>query len=296
MSVRIGVSPIAWSNDDLTSLGGETSLETCLTEARAAGFEGVELGTKFPRDAATLSPILAAHGLDLVSGWYSTDLLNRTVDQELAAMEDHAALLSALGCSVVIVAEATNTVHGDRSRALSTRPVLSVDEMSRLTSRLTELADRLLDRGLRVAYHHHVGTVIETGDEITALMEGTGPAVGFLIDTGHALFGGGDPAALARTYADRIVHIHCKDIRPDVMERVRAQDLSFLDAVIAGVFTVPGDGCIDYAPVLATAADAGYSGWLVIEAEQDPAVANPATYARLGFDTLSRAAREAGLI
>lgn len=296
MAVRLGTNPIAWSNDDLRSLGAETPLETCLAEAGAAGFAGIELGHKFPRDPAVLRPILENHGLALVSGWYSTELLRRDAAAELEAIGPHAALLAACGCEVVILAETSNAVHGDRGCPLSRRPRLAPADMRALAGRTTELADRLADRGLAVAYHHHMGTVVQTGEEIDAFMEAAGPSVGLLLDTGHALFGGTDPTGLAERHAGRVRHVHCKDVRPGVMADARARDLSFLDAVVEGVFTVPGDGCVDFAPVLRAVASAGYDGWLVVEAEQDPEKAEPAAYARLGHATLSRLAGDCGLI
>lgn len=296
MPVQLGTNPIAWSNDDLRTLGGNTPLEVCLTEARAAGFTGIELGHKFPRDPAMLKPILDTRDLRLVSGWYSTELLRRDVAMEIEAIHGHMTLLKALGCPVIILAETSNAIHGDQGMPLSRSPRLSAQEMSTLGARMTALADYLTSQGLRVAYHHHMGTAVETRDEIDAFMTATGPSVGLLLDTGHALFGGANPLDLARAYMPRVTHIHCKDIRADVMARARAEDMSFLDAVVAGVFTVPGDGCVDYPPVLREAASVGYDGWLVVEAEQDPDKANPAAYATLGFDNLSKLAKDAGLL
>lgn len=296
MTVKLGINPIGWSNDDMREVGGHIPLETCLAEARAAGFEGVEMGHKFPTDAKTLAEVLEAHDLRLVSGWYSTNLLVRDVLEELVAIESHASLLSALGCEVVILAETSNSIHGDRSVPLSRSPKIDPTEMRRLAGRLTELADRLGERGLLCAYHHHMGTAVESRAEIDALMAASGPPLGLLLDTGHAFFGGSDPEALARDYSDRITHIHCKDIRADEMAKARDLDLSFLDAVLAGVFTVPGDGCVDYPSVLSVAAEAGYGGWLVVEAEQDPDKANPARYASLGHRNLTGLAGDAGLL
>jgi inosose dehydratase len=169
--------------------------------------------------------------------------------------------------------------------------VLTDAEWPRLAGRLTDMARHLAARGLRLAYHHHMGTVIETEAELDRLMAMTGPEVGLLLDTGHLTFAGGDPVAAAKRHAARVVHVHCKDIRPAVMAAAKRRDLPFLEAVLAGVFTVPGDGCVDYAAVLPPVAAAGYRGWLVVEAEQDPAKAHPLTYARKGFDSLSALAR-----
>lgn len=293
MSVRLGTNPIAWSNDDLRELGGATPLETCLREAHEAGFEGIEMGHKFPLDAAMLHAVLASHGLDLVSGWYSCELLRRDAAAERSAMRPHLDLLKALGCRVVIVAETSDTVHGDRSVPLSHRPVLPDEEWARFGQRLTDLGQAIADEGLELVYHHHMGTVVQTEAEIDRLMDSTGPAVRLLLDTGHAVFAGADPAALARRWRERVGHVHCKDVRAPVMRDARRRELSFLDAVIAGVFTVPGDGVIEFVPVLRELP--GYDRWLVVEAEQDPAKANPLHYARLGHDNLRRLAAEAGL-
>jgi len=294
MPVRLGISPIGWSNDDLPELGGDTPLETCLAEARLAGFEGIELGNKFPRDPAVLRPILERQGLSLISGWYSGRLLARSVTEELAAIEAHRALLVAMGCAVLVYAETSGSIAGDQCRPLAARPRLSAGGWRDFGVRLTELAERLLQFGIRLAYHHHVGTVVESEAEIDRLMAVTGDSVGLLLDTGHLAFAGADPTILARRYGHRIAHVHCKDVRRDILASVRAGDASFLDAVLDGVFTVPGDGCIDFGGVLAALAVADYSGWLVVEAEQGPAKAPTLAYARLGFGHLSAAAR-AGL-
>jgi len=294
MTVRIGANPIGWSNDDLREPGGHIPLETCLGEASAAGFTGMDLGHKFPREAGALRQVLSRHGLDLVSGWYSSSLLTRNAEAELAALEPHLALLEALGARVLIFAETTGAVHGDRSRPISSRPRLAADDWPRLGERMTAVADAVAARGLDLVYHHHMGTVVESAEDIHALMRSTGPAVKLLLYTGHATFAGADPVGLARQYRARIGHVHCKDVRLAVMRSARAEDWSFLDAVVAGVFTVPGDGGIDFAAVLA--ALPGYGGWLVVEAEQDPEKAPPARYAKLGYDNLSGYARAAGLL
>jgi len=292
--VRLGTNPIAWSNDDLRELGGATPLETCLREARKAGFEGIEMGHKFPREAAALRQALAPSGLALVSGWYSAELLRRDVTAERAAMRPHLELLQALGCQVLIVAETSNTIHGNRAVPLSRRPVLPTEDWPEFGRRLTELGKVVADAGLDLVYHHHMGTVVQSEQEIDRLMDGTGPALRLLLDTGHAVFGGADPVALARRWRERVGHVHCKDIRADALTQARQRDLSFLDAVIAGVFTVPGDGVVDFPAALRELP--GYNRWLVVEAEQDPAKANPLHYARLGHENLRNYAEQAGLL
>lgn len=288
MKTRIGINPLTWSNDDLRSLGSNISLDTCLRQAAEAGYDGVELGHKFPRSAERLGPLLNEHGLALVSGWYSLRLLERDARAEFAAMQAHFGLLAALDSHVMVCAEVTDCVHSDPLARLSARPQLDAARFELFASRLTELAELMREAGMRLAYHHHMGTVIQTEDEVSRLMEACGPAVELLLDTGHLTFAGGDAVRIAERYAPRIAHLHCKDIRDTVLRRVLNADCSFLEAVLQGVFTVPGDGCIDYAAVFAPLRKHGYEGWLVIEAEQDPTVADPFTYATLGHASLAR--------
>ena len=295
MTVRIGVNPIGWTNDDLETLGDDTPLEVCLAEARQAGYAGIELGRKFPRRPAELRAALQPHGLDLVSGWYGAHLLRRDAKEEIAAMQAHAGLLAALGSTTMVFAEETGSVHGRVGVPLSTRPRVSDADWPRFGEALTQVAEYLAGRGMRLAYHHHMGTVVETEAEIDRLMGATGLAVGLLLDTGHLTYAGGDVLAVARRHADRITHVHCKDVRPAVLAAARRDDRSFLDAVVDGVFTVPGDGCVDYRALLGLLREESYSGWLVVEAEQDPVKAPPLRYARMGFAHLSRLLAELGL-
>ena len=293
MTIRIGANPICWSNDDMPEIGGWITLEECLTQAKQFGIEGMELGTKFPRDPAKLGPILKAYGLDLVSGWYSTHLLERDAETEFAESAAHRNLLNVLGANVLIAAECTRTVHGTKSAPLSTRPVMKEGDFDLFNARLTQYAGMVRDDGLQLVYHHHMGTVVQTGAEIDRLMEGTGEAVQLLLDTGHATWGGDDPVRLARTYRHRIGHLHCKDVRMDVKAKSDAGDWSFLDAVIEGVYTVPGDGLVDYVSVFKELK--GYSGWVVLEAEQDPRKAPPEKYVPMGVNNLKKFLSEAGL-
>ncbi len=295
MAVRIGINPIAWTNDDMPGLGGDTPLETCLSEAKEAGYEGVELGSKFPRRADELRPHLERHGLSLISGWYGSRLLERPAAREIEAMSDHLTLLRAMGCGVMVFAEVTGSTHGDHSQPLSKRPTLGSDDWARFGERLTEVAEHLAARGIRMAYHHHMGTVVQTEEDTGRLMDRTGEAVGLLLDTGHLTYAGADPVQVIERHGARVAHVHCKDVRQDVLRRALAGDWSFLDAVLAGVFTVPGDGAVDFPAVARALGAEGYEGWLVVEAEQDPAKAHPLTYARMGREALGRDVAASGL-
>jgi len=294
MSVRIAINPITWSNDDLPELGGDTPLETCLAETRAAGYAGTELGGKFPRDSAVLGPLLAGYGLALAGGWWDGRICEREVGEEFDALLPHLTLHRDLGAPRVVYADTSRGRHGGIWDPISKRPRLSDDEWAGYGRKVTELAERMADFGVPMAYHHHMGTIVETDAEVDRLMAVTGPAVGLLYDTGHSAFSGGDPVALAARHAARIVHVHCKDTRPAMLARARAGDMSFMQAVLDGIFTVPGDGSVDYATILRILHDAGYAGWLVVEAEQDPRKAIPLTYATLGYRNLRALAEGAG--
>ncbi|OWO84185.1 myo-inosose-2 dehydratase [Photorhabdus luminescens] len=296
MAVQLGINPLTWTNDDLPTLGADTPLETCLTEGRQAGFTGFELGNKFPRQANVLGPILAAHDLMLVSGWYSGELLTRSVAEEIKAVQSLLTLLRELGANVMVFAEVTNCIHGDQNRPVHLRPQFPANRWQEYGEKLTEFARYTQEQGVQIAYHHHMGTVIETEKDVDHLMENTGDEVGLLLDTGHLTFAGADPLAIAERWAKRINHVHCKDIRPDVLNDIKNRKTSFLDAVLSGVFTVPGDGCVDYSAIFQVLKKQNYKGWLVVEAEQDPAIAHPLTYATMGYNNLHQLARDAGLL
>ncbi len=295
--IRYGTNPIAWSNDDDHSLGAHISLEQCLREAAAIGFDGIEKGHKFPSDPAALRAVLAPHGLDFISGWHSLNLLTRSPEEEKQAIGPHLDLLEAMGCDVCIVCETSNAIHGRDDIAVNDKPVLEAGRWQQFGADVEAIAHHCAGRGITLVYHHHAGTIVETPAEIDRFMAVTGPATKLLFDTGHCLFGGGDPAAVLARHAGRVAHLHAKNLRPAVMEAVRAQGLSFLEGVRRGVFTVPGDpqGAVDFAPVLKVAAAHGYAGWLVIEAEQDPAQRNPFEYQSMGLAALGAMARAAGL-
>jgi len=296
MTIRWGVSPIAWSNDDMPELGGDTTLDAILTDVRDIGFDGVELGNKFPRDPGVLAPIMERHALAIVGGWYSTNLLTRDAEAEIAAMARHIDLLAAMGSTVFIAAETSNAVHSDRTSRLDTPPRLPANEWDEFGDRLDRIAAYACERGMRFAYHHHLGTVVETMEDLEHFFAATGEHVGLVLDTGHAIYGGIDPVHIVRSHPDRINHVHCKDVRRAHHAAALAGGHSFLDGVVDGMFTAPGDGEYDYAPFFQALADIGYSGWVVVEAEQDPALANPRSYSQLGLDTLKAHAAAAGLL
>ena len=295
--ILYGTNPIAWSNDDDQTIGADISLDDCLADCRTIGFDGIEKGHKMPNDGHALKAKLGEYGLRFVSGWHSTNLLVNDVAAEKAAMQVFIDMLKAAGSDRIITCECSNTVHGNDAVAVNDRPRLTEPEWQRFTTGIEALAAFAADQGITLVYHHHMGTIIESEAEIDRFMAMTGPKTHLLLDTGHATFGGGDPARLAGKHMARVRHIHAKNIRPDVMAEVRAEGLSFLEGVRRGVFTVPGDpdGCVDFLPVLKTAAAHGYDGWLVIEAEQDPAVRNPLHYQSMGHKALKAMARAAGL-
>jgi inosose dehydratase len=294
MSVRIGINPITWTNDDMPELGGDTPLDVCLAEAKQAGYSGIEMGGKFPRNSAELRPIMQRHGLALISGWYDGRIRDRSPAEEFAAATPHLQLLKDMGCGYVVYADTSGGSHGGLDTPISARPKLSAADWPAYGRKVTDLADMMAAFGVRMAFHHHMGTVVETDQEVDLLMQHTGPSVGLLFDSGHSAFSGGDPVALARRHAKRIVHVHCKDSRRPILDAAIKKDQSFMGAVLDGIYTVPGDGFIDYAAILKALHDAGYQGWLVVEAEQDPKKAHPLTYAKMGYENLARFARAAG--
>lgn len=296
--IRYGTNPIAWANDDDQTIGAHIPTEQILREAGPIiGFDGIENGHRWPDDPQALKALLGQYGLKFISGWYSTNLLTGSVEDEIAAVQPHLAKLKANDCAVCIVCECSNTVHGNPGVPVNDRPRLDDDKMAAFGAKIEEFAGYLASQGITLAYHHHMGTVVESPEDIDAFMAATGPATHLLFDAGHCAFGGGDPAAVLRRHAARVAHFHAKNIRRDVTDRVRAGNLSFLQGVLAGAFTVPGDaqGAIDFVPLLRILAEAGYDGWLVIEAEQDPQVRNPLEYQSLGLRSLKAAAAEAGL-
>ncbi len=290
MQLKFGMSPISWTNDDLPQLGGDTSLETCLRETRESGYTGTELGGKFPKDRESLGKVLADHDLKLVSGWYSGVLLNNDLKNELERVKPQLELYASLDAPVLVYGETYETVQNRQQEPLVNKPVLPESEFTAYGERLTGLAEYCASQGVALAFHHHMGTGVETESELDLTMANTGDAVGLLIDTGHLVMAGGDILAVIERYGHRVNHVHAKDIRADVLKTVNREKDSFLDCVLRGVFTVPGDGMIDYHAVMRALADKHYEGWVIVEAEQDPAQADPYECACIGYETLKSAA------
>ena len=295
MSVKLGIAPIAWSNDDMPELGGDTSLETCLSEAREAGFTGIESGGKFPKTSKELLPILNKHNINLCSGWYGANLLKRTVKDEMENIRTQLDLFKDCNAPCIVFAEVTNSIQADESKPLSKRPKLDKDDWKKFCEKINEVGKRLEGENMPLAYHHHMGTVIQSHEDTERLMNETNDAVKLTIDTGHMLFAGGNSLKIIRDFKEKIVHVHCKDMREKVLKKSLSEDLSFRHAFLEGAFTVPGDGCIDYRPIFNELVKNKYQGWLVVEAEQDPKKANPFEYAKIGFNYLKKTSRECGL-
>lgn len=287
--VRLGVSPLSWTNEVLDELGGSIPLETCLAEASGNGFAGVELGRKFPSGASAIRKCLEAYGLDLITGWYSGFLAERDVVAEMRAVDAHARLLSACGAGIMVYGPVGRMAPGaPLELPMSRRLVLDPQDIDAYAARLAEFEKRLAgDYGLTLAYHHHLMMVVETFDEICRLMDRA--QCGLLLDTGHAFAAGFDYAGLIARFGHLIRHIHLKDVRADRLARVRSEDLSFNAAVRMGMFTVPGDGDVNFVPIVNFVKSSGYQGWMVVEAEQDPSLpeAAPAPATRRAFEFIT---------
>ena len=295
MSVKLGIAPIAWSNDDMPELGGDTSLETCLSEAREAGFTGIESGGKFPKTSKELFPIFNKHNNNLCAGWYGANLLKRTVKDEMENIRTQLDLFKDCNAPCIVFAEVTNSIQADESKPLSKRPKLDKDDWKKFCEKINEVGKRLEGENMPLAYHHHMGTVIQSHEDTERLMNETNDTVKLTIDTGHMLFAGGNSLKIIRDFKEKIAHVHCKDMREKVLKKSLSEDLSFRHAFLEGAFTVPGDGCIDYRPIFNELVKNNYQGWLVVEAEQDPKKANPFEYAKIGFNYLKKTSSECGL-
>ena len=294
MKINLGIAPIAWSNDDMPDLGGDTPIETCLFEARSAGFRGIALGGKFPRNPGTIKYLLNKFNLEMPGGWYGAHLNERSVEEEWQAMQNQIELHKLINSSVFIFADVSGSIQGEPIIPLSKRPILKDNEWDDYCNKISEISKRLSDIGLPMSYHEHMGTIIQSEQDVYRLLDNTDDKTSLLFDTGHILFAEGDYESILKKYVSRVNHVHCKDIRKEILNRSLSNDSSFRDSFLEGVFTVPGDGCINYKPLFETLHDNKYSKWLIVEAEQDPKKANPLKYAKIGYKYLNRMLTEVG--
>jgi inosose dehydratase len=279
--VRLAIAPIAWTNDDLPELGGGNTFEQCISEMALAGYEGSEVGNKYPKDPAVLKRYLDLRGLTICNAWFSSFLATRPFEEVEKAFIQHRDFLFAVGARVIGAAEQGHSVQGRQDvPVFEGKPSFTAEEWKRLTDGLNRLGELAREKGMTLTYHHHMGTGVQTAAEIDKLMEMTDPQLLFLLyDTGHLVFSGEDYLGVLERHVGRVRHVHLKDVRLDVLNRVKTERMSFLKAVKEGVFTVPGDGGVDFKPVFRLLDKKGYRGWYVVEAEQDPARANPFEYA-----------------
>ncbi len=281
-NVKLGIAPIAWTNDDLPELGGENTFRQCVSEMALAGFTGSEVGNKYPKDPAVLKPMLELRGIEICNAWFSAFLISRPYKETEAAFEKHVAFLAAMGAKVVGVSEQSYSIQGIQSQPVfEGKYEMNDAEWDTLCDGLNRMGKLSLEKyGVALTFHHHMGTVVQSAAETDRLMAGTNPAyVSLLFDSGHFAYCGENPTEMVRRYAKRIKHVHLKDIRPDVVEKVRENRWSFLEGVRQGTFTIPGDGCVEFAPIFACLEESGFEGYMVVEAEQDPAKADPLEYA-----------------
>jgi len=295
MSIKIGISPIAWQNDDLPDITKDFTMEQALREAREIGYTGVERGQRMPHDTEGLRAYLDGNDIALCGGWCSGNSLNNDFAAECDATRQQVEQFIALNAPCIVYAECSNTVQGMIDVPVNNRPKMDRDDIRAYGAKISELAKWMADQGMPMAYHHHMGSIIESEDDVNWLMDGSSADLHLCFDTGHLLFGGGDVMATLDRWGDRVHHVHYKDIRPAIVRDVRDNNRSFLDAVMAGAFTVPGDGCIDFDAVTRALKAMDYNGWIVVEAEQDPAKAPPYEYSKLGYDNIVAACQAAGL-
>ena len=294
MKAKLGMSPIAWWNDDLVELSDDVSLEECLRQSRSAGFTGMEKGRRFPEDPAVLLPILRAADVTLCGGWFSGTL----VDEEIAVNQDRIApmieLFKAVGAPCIVYGEVGRSIQGRRDVPLAQKPKLADDEMQAYARKVTAFGEWCAEQGMPLSYHHHMAAVVETEPELDAFMAASGAGIPLLLDAGHLAFAGGDVLRAIDKHHRRINHVHVKDIRRAVVDGLDRTRQSFLDAVALGAFTVPGDGSLDFGAIVQRLADHGYEGWFVVEAEQDPKKNPPLEMARVGHAELLRVMAAAG--
>ena len=294
MKAKLGIAPIAWWNDDLAELSDDVSLEECLRQASVAGFTGMETGRRFPMDPAVLGPILKQYGISVCGGWFSGLLLDGDIEVEKERIAAQMALFKAMNAPCIVYGETARTVQGDRSKPLATKPKLSEDEIMVYARKMTEFGEWCADQGMPLSYHHHMAAAIETEEELDLFMKHSGAGIPLLFDAGHMAFAGGDVLRVIDKHHKRISHVHTKDVRMEVINKLDRTKESFLDAVIKGAFTVPGDGSLDFEAIVKKLASYGYEGWFVVEAEQDPVKSPPLEMAKIGHKELLRVMAEAG--
>ena len=294
MKAKLGIAPIAWWNDDLAELSDDVSLEECLRQASVAGFTGMETGRRFPMDPAVLGPILKQYGISVCGGWFSGLLLDGDIEVEKERIAAQMALFKAMNAPCIVYGETARTVQGDRSKPLATKPKLSEDEIKTYARKMTEFGEWCADQGMPLSYHHHMAAAIETEEELDLFMKHSGAGIPLLFDAGHMAFAGGDVLRVIDKHHKRISHVHTKDVRMEVINKLDRTKESFLDAVIKGAFTVPGDGSLDFEAIVKKLASYGYEGWFVVEAEQDPVKSPPLEMAKIGHKELLRVMAEAG--
>ena len=279
--VMLGIAPIAWTNDDMPELGGENTFEQCISEMALAGFTGSEIGNKYPRDTKVLRKALELRGIKICNAWFSTFLTTMPLEETVAEFIKHRDFLYEMGAGIIGAAEQGHSIQGKMDLSVfENKPVFTDLEWDRLAEGLEVLGQLAAEKGMMVAYHHHMGTGVQTLDEIDRLMSSTDQnLVHLLFDSGHLTFSGENPEEVLKKHISRVKHVHLKDIRENVLDKVKREKLSFLQGVREGVFTVPGDGIIDFVPLFKLLQDNNYNGWMVVEAEQDPAKANPLEYA-----------------
>lgn len=280
--VKLAIAPIAWTNDDLPDLGAENSFEQCISEMALSGFSGSEIGNKYPKDPDVLKHYLDVRGLRICNAWFSSLLLSDGYDSTIDAFIKHRDFLHALGAKVIGASEQGNSIQGKNVSIFGNKPVYTDEQWELIAKGFNEMGRLAREKDMYFTVHHHMGTGVQTADEIDRLMEMTDENLVFLLfDTGHLAFAGEDAVAVLKKYVHRTKHVHLKSIRKDIIAEGKAKGYSFLDCVRAGAFTVPGDGDFDFRPVFDILSDADYEGWVVVEAEQDPAKANPFEYALL---------------
>jgi inosose dehydratase len=296
MRAKLGIAPIAWWNDDLPELSDDVSLEECLRQAREAGFTGMETGRRFPMDAAVLEPILRQHGMSVCGGWFSGRLLVGDIDEEKDRIAAQLELFKATNAPCIVYGETGRTIQGDRATPLAMRPRLDDDQIRAYGRKLTTFGEWCADRGMPISYHHHMAAPIESEQDVDLLMKHSGEGLPLLYDAGHMAFAGGDVLRVIDKHHARISHVHTKDIRQAVVDGLDRTRESFLDAVVKGAFTVPGDGSLDFEAIVKRLASHGYEGWFVVEAEQDPIKSPPLEMAKIGHKELLRVMAAAGYI